>query len=87
MPKKKTSYIGYSEEDVTAMENYYFVLQFGNDFMNEDHSYFFTKKEVSKLYNRTLKNLMGVVNNGSDKDRKHAIKLIAGLVVSPMRLH
>ena len=87
MAKKKSNYVGYSEEDVVIMERNYFLLQFGNDFMAEEGSFLFTKIEIDKLYKRTLNNLMEIIANGSEKDRKHAMKLIGELTIRPMRLH
>lgn len=87
MSTKKPSYVGYSEEDVAIMEAHYFVLQFGGDFMSKGGTFLFTKKEIAKLYKRTLKNLMGVIVNGSDKDKKHAMQLMSELTIQPMRLH
>ena len=84
---KKTKYVGYSEEDVRKMENGYFILQFGGDFVFEDGFYLFTKSEINKLYNKTLKDLLGIIQNGSEKDRAYALDLIPGLVILPMRLH
>lgn len=87
MEKKKQPYAGYSELDVTIMEGNYYILQFGNDFMSREGSFLFTKKEMTRLYKRTVKNLMGIIANGSPKDRKHALKLMSQLIVQPMRLH
>jgi hypothetical protein len=87
MAKKKHPYIGYSEEDVATMESHYFVLQLGDDFMSTDGTFLFNKNKINKLYNKTLKNLMNVVANGSDRDKKRAIKLISSLIIKPMRLH
>jgi hypothetical protein len=87
MAKKKRLYPAYEMEEVRDMESNYFCIQFGEDFMCEDGHHLFTKNEISILYNRTLKNLRDIISKGSDKDRKHALKLIGGLIVRPMRLH
>jgi hypothetical protein len=84
---KKTAYIGYSEEDVRKMENGFFVLQLGGDFVFEDGFYLFTKNEINKLYSKTLKDILGIIKNGSEKDRAYALNLIPGLLILPMRLH
>lgn len=85
--KKRLSYLGYTEKEVARMENHYFVLQFGGDFMLEDNFYLFTEKEAFKLYNSTLESLVSIVADGSEKDRKFALDLIGGLAIKPMRLH
>lgn len=87
MPKNKSPYIGYTEQEVAGMENNYYVLQFGGDFVLESEHYLFTKSEVKKLHKKYLKDLMGIVQEGSEKDRKYALDLIGGLAVKPMRLH
>jgi hypothetical protein len=69
------------------MENGYFCLQFGGDFVFQDQYYIFTEREMIKLYNSTLKNLLGIIKDGDEKDRKFALDLIGGLIVRPMRLH
>lgn len=87
MAKKKSPYIGYTLEQVQEMENNFFVLQFGGDFVIQDGFYIFTKNEISKIYNNTLKDLTGVIEDGCEKDRKYALDLILGLAIKPMRLH
>lgn len=87
MAKKKSVYVGYSEEDVRRMENGYYMLQFGGDAVVQDGAYAFTPKEVTKLYNSTFKRLLDLIEDGSEKDRKYALDLVAGLLVKPMRLH
>jgi hypothetical protein len=85
--EKKSVYLGYTEEEVKRMENNYFVLQFGGDFVLEDSYYLFSKGEASKLYNKTLKNLISLIADGSEKDKNFALNLIGGLAIKPVRLH
>ena len=87
MKKKESPYLGYTEEEVKRMENYFFVLQFGGDFVLEKREYLFTKAEISRLYNKYMKDLVKIVNNGNEKDRNYALDLIAGMSVKPLRLH
>ena len=86
MAKSKSAFVGYTEDQVKRMETY-FVLQFGGDFVLEDNYYLFTKSEVSKLYGNTLKDLLKLMDDGSDKEKAYALDLIGGLRVKPMRLH
>jgi hypothetical protein len=85
--KNKSPYIGYSEEEVKKMEMESYLLQFGGDFILEDKYYLFNKKDISKLYKKTLKRVTDIVNSGSEKDKKFALDLLLGLVIVPMRLH
>ncbi len=87
MAKNKSPYPGYSLEEVEEMEKHYFCLVMGGDFILEDNHYTFTRSEIVKLYNLVLKDLVGIVKKGNDKDRKYALDLIAGLTVQQMRLH
>lgn len=87
MSKNRSAYLGYTEEEVNRMEQNYFVLQLGGDFVLEDNYYLFTKNEASRLYNSTLKNLMGLISDGSEKDKNFALDLIVGLAIKPVRLH
>jgi hypothetical protein len=87
MAKKESPFIGYSEEEVIRMESTYFVLQFGGDFLVQDDYFLFTKAEADKLYRLTLRDLVGIVKDGNDKDRKYALDLIAGLEVKRIKLH
>lgn len=87
MTKRKSPYIGYTEKEVHRMENNFFVLQFGGDFMLQDKFYLFTHKEAFKLYSDTLKGLVSITIDGDEKDRNYALDLIGGLHIRPMRLH
>jgi len=84
---KKSPFRGYSEEEVNRMENGYYCLIMGGDFVLEQDFYLFTKTEASQLYKATLNDLLDLVDNGNMKDRKYAMNLIPTLMVSPMRLH
>ncbi len=86
MPKK-SPFRGYSLNEVSRMESGYYVLQFGGDFLTEDHSYLFTRSEVIKLYNSTLKDLVDIIESGDEKERLYALDLIPKLIATPMRLH
>lgn len=87
MGKKKSAYIGYTEQEVERMERNYYCVQFGGDFLCDGDFFLFTKIEVVKVYNNTLKDLVGIIRDGTEKDRKYALDLIAGLRVQQMRLH
>jgi len=87
MGPKKSPYIGYTEQEVTQMERGYFCVVFGGDFIIQDKFYFFTLKEANKVYSNTLKNLIGIIADGDEKDRNYALDLIANLSIQPMRLH
>lgn len=83
----------YPYEDFTAkelheLESTYFILIMGGDSVQVDGVYSHTKKEVSKLYNDILKDLIGMAHDGlSEKDRKYAVELIGTLVIQPIRIH
>jgi hypothetical protein len=87
MGKKKSPYIGYTIEEVNKMENGYFNLQFGGDFILDGEHFLFTKAEISRLYKKYLKDLTEIIEDGSEKDRKYALDLIATMTVKQMRLH
>ena len=84
---KKKSHLGYTEAEVKKMENMFFVVEFGGDFIIQDNCYLFTKQEASKIYNKTMRNLVNIISDGEEKDRKYAIDLIGKLIVRPMRFH
>lgn len=84
---KKSPFPGYSLKQVSKMENKYFCLHFGGDFILENGEYLFTKSEAFKIYNKTLQDLLGIIEDGCEKDKKYALDLIAGLSVKSVRLH
>lgn len=87
MAKKKSPFIGYSVEEVRRMENGFFLVQMGGDFLAEDGHYLFTRKEAVKLYNSTYRDLSEIINDGNDKDRAYSTDLILGLLIQKMVLH
>ena len=87
MARKKPVFRGYTEDEVCKIERGTYTLQFGGDFIIQDDSYTFNEREVTKLYESTMNNLLNLIADGSEKDRKFAIDLIGGLFVRPMRLH
>lgn len=84
---KKSAFRGYSEDEVRTMENGYYILNFGGDFILENGFYLFTEKEATKLHRDTLRKVMDVVKNGNEKDKAYARDLLGKLIVQPMRLH
>ena len=87
MAKKKSPFGGYTIEEVRRMENGFFLVQMGGDFLAEDGHYLFTRKEAIKLYNSTYNDLIKIINDGNDKDRAYSTELILGLMVQRMVLH
>lgn len=84
---KKQSFFGYSDKEVAQMEAALFYIQFGGDAVAEEGYYLFTKAEAKRVYNKMLKDLVGIVADGNPKDKQYALDLIMGFVVKPMRLH
>lgn len=87
MTKKKAPYKGYSLEEVSQIEKVSYCLVLGGDYVQEDGIYLFTKKECEKLYKMYLKNLLGIIKNGEQKDKKYALDLLPGLTKLPLKLH
>lgn len=87
MGKKNLPFRGYTEKEVRRMENGYYCLVLGGDFVLQDKFYLFTEREISKLYEDTLENLLKIIEDGDEKDKQYAISLIPGLLIQPMRLH
>jgi hypothetical protein len=75
-----------TEKDIRAIESNYFI-QLGGDFVADEGSFLFTRKEAERMYNSTLKRLIGIVQNGSEKDVRFGIDLIGTLRIVPVRLH
>jgi hypothetical protein len=85
--KKKSPYPGYSLREVSKMENAFFVIRFGGDFLFHDGHHVFTRTEADKLYYATLGDLLDVVEDGNEKDRRYALDLLGTTSIQPMRLH
>lgn len=85
--KKKNPFVTYSEKEVALAESQYFVLHFGKGLVTREGYFFFTKEDVEKLYRQTLKKLILKMKTGDSRNKKHALKMIAELVIRPMRLH
>jgi len=83
----KFPYRGYTEKELRKMESTYYFLEMGGDFVSENGICSFTEKELSKLYNRTLNDLLSLAEDGSEKESKYAIDLIGSLRISCFRLH
>ena len=83
----KFPYKGFSEKELTRMESSYFCLIMGGDFVIENEIITFTQKEISKIYNSTLRDLLILTQDGSARDSKYAIDLIGSLRIIPFRVH
>jgi len=87
MTKNKFPYIGYNEKEIKVMELNGFNLQFGDDFLLEDGRYLFNHSEISKMYKKALRDIVEVIETGSEKEKRFAINLLGSLIVRPMRFH
>lgn len=85
--KNKNPFVTYSEKEVALAESQYFVLHFGEELVSKGGYFFFTKDDINKLYRKTLKKLIDITKTGDNRNKKHALKMIAELVIRPMRLH
>lgn len=85
--KKKCPYLTYTLDEVAHMESNYFVIRFGGDFTLDDEHYTFGKPEATVVYKKMFKDLVDIARNGSVKDSKYALDLMATMAIQPMRLH
>lgn len=85
--KQKCPYMAYTLDEVLEMESSYFVIRFGGDFTLEDDHYTFGKPEATALYKKMFADLVDIARNGSVKDSKYALELMATMSIQPMRLH
>jgi len=87
MDKKKSVYLEYSEKQVQKMEERFFVIQFGGDFVSQDDCFLFTKREAEIVFINTLNDMIGIIRDGNEKDRRYALDLILGMSIKPLRIH
>lgn len=80
-------YKGYTEKELVHMEQNYYCLSLGGDFVMNNKFCTFTQKEMTKLYNQTLDRLVDLSTDNFEKDKKYAIDLIGSLRIVPFRLH
>ncbi len=83
----KFPYRGFTEKELNKCESNYWLLQVGGDFVSNGELTLFTQKELTKLYNEMLGNLIALSQDGSVKDRTYALDLIGSIRVIPFRLH
>lgn len=86
MAKNKGPFKSYSIEDVKEAESNSFVIQFGQDFFSEDGDFVFTAPQAEKHYNKLLTNIIKMLNEGTEKQRRHALNCLARLEVRPLRI-
>lgn len=84
---KKSPFIGYSSEQVMAIEATTYVLQVGSEIFNTNGKWVFTKKSAYIYYNKILRELLDQLRNGNNKQRKNAERVLQGLKVLPLRIH
>lgn len=86
--KNKFPYPNFKAQELYDLEMTHYFLLMGGDSVCVDGTYTFTQKEVIKIYNEMLAELVGMMHDGlSNKDKRYATDLIASLVVVPVRIH
>ena len=65
----------------------YYTVRFDSDFYNSDGYYLFTKSQANKIYSGLVKDLVGVIHQGTPKDKKYAKEIMLGMIVEPVRYH
>lgn len=86
MTDNKFPYVNCNERELNLMEEHYFLIM-GGDFVSRKDIVMFTKREMAHLYNKTLDNLMKIVEGENPKEREFAISLIGSLRIVPVRIH
>ena len=84
---RKSPYISFSLDDVAKIERTFYTINFGGDFLVHDNSHLFTQREAIKIYNTTMKDLLGIVRSGNEKDRIYALDLMWSTIIQPLKLH
>jgi hypothetical protein len=85
---KKFPYIGYSEKELKYLEENFYFIQLGGDFIAVDGTHSFPQKEAGKLYWDALDDLVKMAKEGLDeKEVAYALNLIGSLRIQPVRVH
>jgi hypothetical protein len=86
MIKQKSPFKGFTVEEVLKIERNSFVIQLGNDFYNKDGNFTFSESQVNKYYNSILNKILYAISNGTDKQKRDAIKCLSTFRVFSLRI-
>lgn len=87
MPKKKSPFVGYTEEEILASEAVSFVVIAGYNVFNNGKQFVFDKATAIRYYNKILKEATRQLIEGNRSEKKNARNILRNLRVEPLRIH
>lgn len=87
MSKEKSPYIGYTLEEIQEAEATAYVIQVGSDMFHYKGNYTFSHKSAIYFRNKIVANLVDLIENGDEDQKKNAHRCMLALHVRPLRVH
>jgi hypothetical protein len=85
--KLKNPYLNFTLDELARAESCCYAIQLGNDFYSHNDQCVFKKSQIIRHYNKILDELVYLLNNGSEKEKKKARFYIERFHVHPLRVH
>jgi hypothetical protein len=86
MAKKKSAFIGLTEDEASQAEANSFTVLLGNDFYLKNGKFIFSYNEATKHYDTLLKNILATIDRGTEKQKNSAIKCLGTLQIQQLRI-
>lgn len=83
---EKSPFVSHSIEEIAYAEATTYVIQVGVDFFENKGHLTFSLKNAQGIYLKLLGALVESVRNGSEEDKKTALKCIQTLQILPLRI-
>lgn len=87
MSQKKSPFKGFTINEVFAAESTSYVIQVGVDLFCHKGRFCFDKRNAALFYNRILSNLVDLITNGDEDQKKEALRCLGSLRISPLRIN
>ena len=87
MTRKRSPFVGYTEEEVIAFETCTYILQVGSDIYDVRGQCVFNKKSAYIHYGKVMRELLDQLRCGNEAEKKDAGRILMNLKVLPLKLH
>ena len=81
---KKSPFIGLTEKQAAALEDRFYMISIGNEFLHDEDGHFAFPKKTAALYkNKAVKGLREMVKTGDKKSKEEAKAMLCAIKIVP----
>ena len=84
---KKNVFVNGESREILEMESMYYTIILGKDFYKKNNAYAFSLNQARKHFSNIVDDIATTLQNGTEAQKKAALKCLETLSIQPLKIH